>query len=97
MRVTHRLTVKAEDSMAERTEDQIKKMIVERLFLSVPPDDIADDDELMTKYDIDSVRLFEIVIGLEEIFGISFEDDEFSTEAFATVSAISNLVKSKLE
>ena len=83
--------------MAERIEDQIKAMIVERLFLAISPDDIADDDALMEKYEIDSVRLFEIVIGLEEIFGTSFEDDEFSTEAFETVAAISDLVKKKQE
>ena len=89
--------MKLEDTMAERTEDQIKEMIVERLFLPISPDDIADDDPLMTKYEIDSVRLFEIVIGLEEIFGLSFEDDEFSTEAFETVAAISDLVRKKQE
>jgi len=89
--------LKLEDTMAERTEDQIKEMIVERLFLPISPDDIADDDPLMTKYEIDSVRLFEIVIGLEEIFGLSFEDDEFSTEAFETVAAISDLVRKKQE
>jgi acyl carrier protein len=83
--------------MPERIEDQVKAMIVERLFLPVPADDIADDDPLMEKYDIDSVRLFEIIIGLEEIFDLTFEDDEFSTEAFETVAAIANLVKSKQE
>ncbi|NQT21726.1 MAG: acyl carrier protein [Planctomycetes bacterium] len=83
--------------MPEKIEDQIKEMIVERLFLQVSPDDIADDDPLMVKYDIDSVRLFEIVIGLEEIFDLTFEDDEFSVEAFETVAAIADLVKSKQE
>ena len=83
--------------MPEKIEDKIKEMIVERLFLSVSPQDIADDDNLMEKYDIDSVRLFEIVIGLEEIFDISFEDDEFNVEAFQTVTSISELVKSKTQ
>ena len=83
--------------MPEKIEDQIKEMIVERLFLQVSADDIADDDPLMVKYDIDSVRLFEIVIGLEEIFDLTFEDDEFSIEAFESVTAIANLVKSKQE
>jgi len=83
--------------MPEKIEDKIKEMIVERLFLSVSPQDIADDDNLMEKYDIDSVRLFEIVIGLEEIFDISFEDDEFNVEAFQTVTSISELVRSKTQ
>lgn len=81
--------------MAERIEDKIKAMIVERLFLPVKPEEIADDDPLMEKYEIDSVRLFEIVIGIEEIFGISFEDEEFSLEAFENVAAISNVVRNK--
>jgi len=83
--------------MPEKIEDKIKEMIVERLFLSVSPEDIADDDNLMEKYEIDSVRLFEIVIGLEEIFDISFEDDEFNVEAFQTVTSISDLVRSKTQ
>jgi len=82
--------------MADRIEDRIKAMIVERLFLPVSPDDIADDDPLMTKYEIDSVRLFEIVIGIEELFGISFEDEEFSLETFENVAAISAIVRNKL-
>jgi len=78
-------------------ENKIKQMIVERLFLSISPEEIADNDNLMEKYDIDSVRLFELVIGLEEIFGISFEDDEFDVEAFQSVKSISELVRSKTE
>ena len=83
--------------MSDKIEDKIKGMIVERLFLPVKPHEIADDDKLMEKYEIDSVRLFEIVIGIEEIFGVSFEDEEFSPEAFETVSAISDVVRTKLQ
>ena len=82
-----------EDRMVE---DQLKAMIVERLFLKVAPSDIADDDILMERFEIDSVRLFEIVIGLEEIFEISLEDDEFSIERFESVKAIAELVRHKL-
>ncbi|MFP4058352.1 MAG: acyl carrier protein [Candidatus Brocadiia bacterium] len=80
----------------KRIEDQLKEMIVERLFLSVDPQEIADDDILMEKFEIDSVRLFEIVIGLEEVFDISLEDDEFSIERFESVKAIADLVREKL-
>jgi acyl carrier protein len=84
--------------MADDTtvEEQLKAMIVERLFLSADPADIADDDPLMEKFEIDSVRLFEIVIGLEEVFDISLEDDEFSIERFENVKAIADLVREKL-
>ncbi len=77
-------------------EDRLKEMIVERLFLSVAPEEISDDDPLMEKFEIDSVRLFEIVVGLEEVFDISLEDDEFSVERFENVKAIADLVREKL-
>ncbi len=77
-------------------EDRLKEMIVERLFLSVAPGEISDDDPLMEKFEIDSVRLFEIVVGLEEVFDISLEDDEFSVERFENVKAIADLVRDKL-
>jgi len=80
----------------QTVEDQLKAMIVERLFLPVAPAEITDDDLLMEKFEIDSVRLFEIVIGLEEIFEISLEDDEFSIERFESVNAIAELVRHKL-
>jgi acyl carrier protein len=74
---------------------QIRAMIVERLFLNVQPDDIADDANLLETYNIDSVSLFEIVVGLEEEFGISLEDSDFSVETFSTVDNIAEFVAGK--
>jgi len=76
-------------------KQQIKDMIVERLFLSVTPSDIPDEGNLMDLYNIDSVNLFEIVVGLEEDFGISLEDADFSTETFSTVENIAGYVEQK--
>jgi acyl carrier protein len=75
---------------------RIKEMIVERLFLDVAPEDIGDDDPLAEKYQVDSVNLFEIVVGLEEVFGITLADEELSMEAFATVAKIAEVVERKL-
>ncbi|MCX7597806.1 MAG: phosphopantetheine-binding protein, partial [Armatimonadetes bacterium] len=73
--------------MANQAEirHKIKEMIVERLFLDVAPSDIGDDDSLPEKYNVDSVNLFEIVVGLEEVFGITLADEDLSVEAFSTV------------
>ncbi|MEN6303042.1 MAG: phosphopantetheine-binding protein [Armatimonadia bacterium] len=76
-------------------KQQIKDMIVERLFLNVEPADIVDDANLMDSYGIDSVNLFEIVVGLEEDFGISLEDADFNTETFSTVDSIAAYVAEK--
>lgn len=79
----------------QQLKQQIKEMIVERLFLEADPDQIADDENLMENYEIDSVNLFEIVVGLEEQFEISFEDDDFSVDLFATVNSLAEYVERK--
>ncbi len=79
----------------DQLKQQIKEMIVERLFLDADPDAMADDEKLMENYDIDSVNLFEIVVGLEEQFGISFEDEDFSVDLFATVNNLAEYVEQK--
>ena len=76
-------------------KNQLKQMIVERLFLNIGPEDMADDASLMDTYGIDSVNLFEIVVGLEDEFGISLEDEDFSVETFATINSIAALVDRK--
>jgi acyl carrier protein len=76
-------------------KSRIKRMLVERLFLNVESEQIKDDANLMEAYDIDSVALFEIVVGLEDEFGISMEEDEFNVDAFRTVNAIAAYVASK--
>jgi len=79
----------------DRLKQQLKEMIVERLFLDVDPAQIGDDENLMESYEIDSVNLFEIVVGMEEQFEISFEDDDFSVDLFATVSSLADFVAHK--
>ncbi len=79
----------------QQVKRQLKEMIVERLFLNVDPAQIGDDENLMESYEIDSVNLFEIVVGLEEVFEISFEDDDFTVELFATVNSLAEFVDRK--
>ncbi len=83
--------------MAESTvEDRLKKMIVERLFLKIDPERIDDAKSLVDEYGVDSVSLFELVVGLEEEFGIRIGDDEFDIKHFVTVAALARFVRSKL-
>ena len=77
-------------------EQTIKELLVERLFLKIGPEEIADDTLLMEELGVDSVSVFEIVVGLEEVYGISFEDDEFRIETFRTPRSIAAHVRAKL-
>jgi len=83
--------------MPEDLKAQLKSMIVERLFLKVKPEDIADGANLMETYGIDSVNLFEIVCGLVYEFGLMLAEEDFSIEAFSTVDSLAELVERKRE
>lgn len=74
---------------------RLKTMIVERLFLGIEPETIADDAPLMETYGIDSVSLFELVVGLEDEFGVVMEDVDFNIEMFRSVNSIADFVREK--
>ena len=82
--------------MADSTEDRLKKMIVQRLFMKIAPDKIEDDKSLIEAYGVDSVSLLELVVGLEEEFGVKIGDREFNVKNFETVAALSHFIQSKL-
>jgi acyl carrier protein len=81
--------------MAESIEGTIKEMIVERLFLDVKPEEIDETKSLFDEYGVDSVAVLEIVVGLEETYGLSFADEDFSPQMFETVKSIADYVRSK--
>ena len=77
-------------------EQKLKEMIVERLFLQIEPEAIETAALLTETYGIDSVSLLELVVGLEEVFGIQVEDGEFDLNNFQSVAALSNFVSARL-
>ncbi len=81
----------------ERIEDQIKTMLADRFIVSLPPDEIDEEISLVDAYDVDSVSVLELIVGLEEAFGISVGNTDFSIDNFQTVSAIADFVRSRQE
>lgn len=83
--------------MSDSIESRLKHMIVERLFLTVAPDDIENDKSLVDEYGADSVSLLELVVGIEEEFGVEVDDDDFDAANFSTVNALASFVRARLE
>lgn len=81
---------------SESTKSEIKNLLVERLFLRMRPEDIPDDAPLLETLGIDSVALFELVVGLEDVYGIVFEEEEFKLSLFKDVNSIAEFVEGKL-
>jgi acyl carrier protein len=80
---------------SEAMKIEIKDLLVERLFLRVKPEEIPDDAPLLETLGIDSVALFELVVGLEDVYGITFEEEEFKLSLFKDVNSIADFVEGK--
>lgn len=81
---------------ATEIETKLKEMIVERLFLSVTAEEIDAEASLIDAYGVDSVALLELVVGLEEAFGIIIEDSDFDVRNFSSVANLRNFVAARI-
>ena len=73
---------------------QLKELIVERLFLDIAPEDIDNNTEL-SEYGVDSFLLLELIVALEEVFNVKFEQSDITADVLKSVASLAELVKSK--
>ena len=74
--------------------DQIKQILVESLNLEdVTPEQIGDDMPLWGEgLGLDSVDALELMVDLEQKYGIRIEDEDFEPESMATVAKLEEFV-----
>ena len=75
-------------------EQSLKELIVERLFLEVVPADI-DTDTALTEYGVDSFLLLELIVAIEEMFEVKFEQADITVETLRSVAALVELITVK--
>jgi len=75
-------------------DQSLKELIVERLFLDIAPGDI-ETDEALSEYGVDSFLLLELIVALEEMFEIQFEQADITSETLRSVSSLMELIKQK--
>lgn len=86
----------AETPARSDLKERIKKLIVERLKLEIEPSEIGDSDPLFGEgLGLDSIDALELVLGLEQEFGVKIEDDEVGEEALASVETLADFVEEK--
>lgn len=47
--------------------------------------------------ELDSMGIVTVAMSLEELFGIAFDDEDFTAENFVTLGALTQLVQSKVQ
>jgi acyl carrier protein len=75
-------------------EQQLKELLVERLFLDLDPSEIETDTAL-AEYGIDSFLLLELIVAIEEIFGVKFGQEDINTETLRSIGTLRDCIVAK--
>ena len=79
-------------------EHRVKQVIIRMLSLEVDADEIGDEDELFGGgLGINSMATIEIIVGLEEEFGIEVPDEDLRVELFDSVQTMADYVRTILQ
>lgn len=82
--------------MSEPIIQQLRQFLIKDLYVDLPAEQIGPDDGLQTVHGLDSVCFIELRMLCEEHYGITIDDAEFSPEHFRTLSALAQLIGSKV-
>ncbi len=78
-------------------KNQIKVLLVDRLKLERDAASIGDDEPLFGPdgLGLDSIDALELVLGIEQEFGVAIDDSQSGSEILATVNTIADFVAAK--
>ena len=80
--------------MSQSIDNQLKELLIDRLFLDFTPDQI-DADTALAEYGVDSFLLQELIVGVEEVFAVQFAPSDYSAETLHSVASVRNWIQSK--
>jgi len=81
----------------QQLRERVRGLIVRRLKLDISPESILDDAPLFGEgLGLDSIDALELVLGLEQEFGIKVDNEEVGVRAFASVNALVQFIETKM-
>jgi len=85
------------DASRSQLKTRIKEILVDRLKLDRTPESIGDDEPLFggEGLGLDSIDALELVLGVEQEFGVKIENEEVGMEALSSVSGLAEFIVSK--
>lgn len=73
--------------------ERVKQMLVRQLNLKKRPEEIADDAALFGgEFELDSIDVLEIVVGIEKDFGVRISDRAVGEKVIKTPRSIADFV-----
>jgi acyl carrier protein len=78
-------------------EMRLKQILVERLKIERAADSIGDDEPLFGPdgLGLDSIDALELVLGVEQEFGVQIGNEEIATEALASIERLAAFLREK--
>jgi acyl carrier protein len=75
---------------------KLKALVIEVTQLKIAPEAISNTANLFNDCGLDSTSVVDLVVGLEQNFDISVDDDELDVKLFQDLSKLSEFVEAKL-
>lgn len=82
------------DKVRMTIDDQLKTVLIERLFLDLSIDQI-DAEAPLADYGIDSFLLLELVVGIEEMFEVRFQQSDINADTLRSIASLRECVMAK--
>ena len=76
---------------------KLKELVIEVTQLKIAPEAISDTANLFNDCGLDSTSVVDLVVGLEQNFDISVDDDELDVKLFQDLSKLAKFVEAKQE
>ncbi|MGY0490650.1 acyl carrier protein [Streptomyces sp. WG-D5] len=70
----------------------IKQFLIEEFLPDLTPDQLADDQDLLTNGAIDSLGLLKLIAWVEDRFGLAVDDTDLDPDNFRSAAAIDAFV-----
>jgi acyl carrier protein len=77
-------------------EAQVRKYVAQNLLFSDNGFEYDDDDSFLQEGIVDSVGVLELVLFVEETFGVNVNDQEITPDNFDSVNKLANYIRSKM-
>jgi acyl carrier protein len=71
----------------------LRSLLVNHLFVEIPPEQIGEDDGLRTVVGLDSVGFVELRLLCERQFNVQVADEDYTPENFSSIRRLAGLIE----